>query len=262
MSDEIIMLARGLEDAISSTNGIEASSEATGFEDDNLLDRKKSTLWKPGATGAASIWIDMGALVYVNSIVLVNNNAYSDSWTGIALAWESSWKGTDTWIFGSIGSEHPPVITNEPLWYEEVADPAVAARYWRLYIAGLTDSVSHIGTILLGLNFKPEPYLRPRSYVSVYGVDIEETRGGHRSSNLRHDERFIIDPANFAFSDTDKDNFMVRIWRVAKGSHYPIYFQDVDDEQYWIRLSLDGRQPYQEPVYGDWMFPLKIEEEF
>jgi hypothetical protein len=265
MPDEIMFLAEGIEAAIISTNGLADSDACPSFAGYNLLDRCQNTPWKAGSGSTHFIRIDMGADYTASAIALINANpltggAYSGT------KWRMELKSDDNWAFSSPTTRlaiQVPAAGDVPFWYEEFTE--ATDRYWRLTVYDPTDCVCKIGTLLLGTPYKSDlPYHRPRPMRSSYGIDVRETKGGHRHSNLRFEDRKIWRRADFdVLTEEDWDDLFQYLWQASKGGHYPCLFRDVDDSLNWIRVNAGrGTLDYQESLNHFFQAPFVFEQEF
>jgi hypothetical protein len=265
MPDEIMFLAEGIEAAITSTEGLEASSSASGFAAHNLLDRKQSAFWKSGVSGDPTIKFDMGENYTASAITLVNNNALTGGSYG-GTKWRFRLQVDDNWAFSSpsdLTGALVPATGDDPYWYAEFTE--TTSRYWRIRAYEAVIDVARFGYPLLGTPYKSDlPYHRPRPMRSSYGIDVRETPGGHRHSNLRFEDRKIWRRADFdVLTEEDWDDLFQYLWQASKGGHYPCLFRDVDDSLNWIRINGGrGHLDYQESLNHFFQAPFVFEQEF
>lgn len=269
MADDIVFLGQGIEAAITSTNGIDADQEASGYAVENLIDRNQNTLYKPGNTAYTTIKIDMGAPISPTALALINNNAADEFSTyGIRLTTTSnddwSFSGTVEWHIPPVGSYETPGSADQPIWYETFSAPGSARRYWKLNINGHTADF-RFGALLLGIPYYSDlPYNRPRAMRSSYGTKLKESKGGHRNSTLYYEDRKIWTRADFdVLSTSDWEDIFAYLWQASKGGHYPVMFKDVDDAYYWIRVNAGtGNLDYAESLNHFMQASFVFEEEF
>jgi hypothetical protein len=264
MPDEIMFLAEGIEAAITSTNGVHSNYSYPGFAVDNLLDRNKNTPWKSNLSGDVYIKVDLGSLIDVKYLALIGCNPYTGgSYDGTK--WRLQVSKMTSWTAGSsdITGILVPTASNEPFWLVDCTD--CNSRYFQFNLKETVQGTSKVGTILLGTPYKSDlPYNRPRPMRSSYGIDVRETKGGHRHSNLRFEDRKIWRRADFdVLTEEDWDDLFQYLWQASKGGHYPCLFRDVDDSLNWIRVNAgSGNLDYQESLNHFFQAPFVFEQEF
>jgi len=108
---------------------ITASSEATNYGKENLIDSVHSTHWRSTGVSSESLLIDLGSAQSVDAIVLGNHNLY-DELTTLELQYGT----TDACADGTIDLLSALTETDFIKFFD-----SVNKRYWKLVIEGATD---------------------------------------------------------------------------------------------------------------------------
>lgn len=121
---------------------VTASSEASGFDVENVYDNLLSDWWQATAAGTEYVTIDYGSSIAVDSYA-VSGHDLSDNAGTIQVQYSTTgiWAGEEV----DLEAAHTPA-DNEP-FFRKVS--SVSARYWRFKVV-TTGSASFIGHLQLG----------------------------------------------------------------------------------------------------------------
>ena len=128
-----------------------ATSEATGFPKENLLDFNPDTFWKPTSTANQTIDIDLGAVQTVDQFAIWIHNYDTDYESGtqtIAIGYStddsSDYSGGVTQFVGTLFNN----TVGQPIYFPATPSGPISKRYWRFLITNMT-AIAEISQIFL-----------------------------------------------------------------------------------------------------------------
>ncbi len=210
--------------AADEASSIAVTSEATGYPKENLQDRSEHTKWKSTDATDQNLDVDWGSAIACDYVILGGHNLYT---AGATVTVQYS---DDASTYYTAGSGVPG--SNDPFL---VSFTSASHRYWRVVLS--TGSVAYeLATLFIGSKFSHtinKDY--GMNFGRAVGVELRETKGGQRRSNLNADPRKIWEFTFTYFEESHKNNFLT--WAEdGKLSHLPFYFDpDASGDLYFVR---------------------------
>lgn len=210
--------------AADEASSISVTSEETDYPKENLQDRSERTLWKATSNADQNLDIDWGSATACDYVILGGHNLYS---VGATVTVKYS---DDASTYYTAGSGVP--ASNDPFL---ITFSSASHRYWRIVLSS-GSAAYQAATLFIGSKFSHtinKDY--GMNFGRAVGVELRETKGGQRRSNLNADPRKIWEFAFTYFEETHKNNFLT--WaQDGKLSHLPFYFDpDGSGDLYFVR---------------------------
>lgn len=215
--------SQGLDDyAVAVTN------QQTGFEKENMQDRRKDTSWKSSSTANQNIDFNKGITVQLNHFFLYHNLPNN--------AQVQPFKATQADYSDESQLASPTIISSANKPNLLLSWTAVSAPYWRIKITSLS-SPAEIYLIFPGLtreitimyNFGQleEPFYD--------GSKIVESLGGIRAARQYHGGRERWE-YNWERLDQANQDELQNLIADCRGKALPFFFSDIDGNYHYVRL--------------------------
>ena len=163
---------------------LSATSEATGFPKENLIDWDPDTYWKPSAVGTNSFVIDLGSAKTIQGWSLWLHNAHVNLNASLTQVIEV-YHSTDavTWTLWDTVDLNNTV--GQPIFFGSISTSATSRRYWKftIYAPALIVEVSMV--FLYTKYSITQGNQAPEQNVQGYAVHKVESPSGLVYTNLQ-----------------------------------------------------------------------------
>jgi hypothetical protein len=211
-----------------------ATSEASGYEKEFMLDRRLATYWKATTGGTQDIEIDLGADTAVDYILIYADLDIDDT---VTVYYD------DNAGYSSPIQADSEVITVTGWQVVKLSFTEVSAddRYWRIRIVPDAAAPS-CATVFIGseyeitIRFNYGCILEEKNYS---GVKVVNSYGGQRGASRQSEPRNIW---KFFYETLDATNKgkLDSILALTNGAQYPFYYLDEDSNYHYVRWITAG----------------------
>lgn len=233
---------------------VTATSEATGFDVENIFDWRSYVRWKATSTATQYITVDYGTAVSCDALGITGHNL-SDATVSVESSTTGAWAGEQaTRLSGFTPTDNADIC--KPF-------TAASVRYWRIKILTPT-TAPEIGVLCLGarLDFPKNP-TRPLLFNNE-GMEVvsERSKGGHILGVVNYFRPYSIALSfswlTIAFLRGDLYTF----WSTHGGLHKPFFLQ-VNSDQWDVGrfVQLPERYRYNES-FDDYIYSNQFTIDF
>jgi len=238
---------------------ITPSTEATGYDVENVQDERLSTVWKTDTTTTQTAIIDLGAAYSVNSFGVLGHNL---SATGCTVIGNSVIGGSvSSMIWDASGQSSVQTITYTSGAMLKFVSP-MSYRYWKFTFTGLTAALQ-VGRLWIGnyLTISPSSLLN-------FEVDLKQNDTVVFSKSGQKFATPGITWREFSLSFPPTDSTMISSIKTmfeTVGNHNSVVFLNFDDlTSYDLVLpcycSLDGDIGFTHTESQKYSYSLKLSE--
>jgi len=197
-----------------------ATSEATGFNKEHLIDNNPDTYWKPTSTANQTLDFDLGAAKIIDAIIFFVKNYTTLSTASADRFWSDNDFGATTFVSGTptLGSK-----TAGPLRISE-DNLGISHRWWRINIHTQSEAIQLPG-IWFCQKFDIAPNEWPENDIDRFYQKVSQAGGGRTFVIRQNKNSFKEIPRSFVMPGTTFFNALRNAHQDSAGGALPLILQ-------------------------------------